>query len=70
MQIFCSLPVEDDVTRFMKAIQSLLDEKDASKIKALAQRLSPFRIDLQQKDVFGTVTVEPTLIFEDNQPTQ
>lgn len=58
---------EGYAARFVKAMQSLLDERDASKIDTLAQRLSPFRIDLQHKHVLDTLTVEPTLVFEESQ---
>lgn len=53
--------------RFVKAMQSLLDERDASKIDTLVQRLSPFRIDLLHKHVLNTLTIEPTLVFEEHQ---
>ncbi len=66
-QSFHGMTTEGYAARFIKAMQSLLDERDASKIDTLAQRLSPFRIDLQHKHVLDTLTIEPTLVFEENQ---
>lgn len=58
---------DGDATCFVSAMRSLLDEGDSSKISTLAQRLSPFRIELQHKNIPDNITVAPILVFEENQ---
>ncbi|KID61221.1 hypothetical protein MBR_10253, partial [Metarhizium brunneum ARSEF 3297] len=59
-----STPILDDISLFVDAIKSLLDESDITTISMLAKRLSPFRIHPEQVVVGNTVSVKPVLVLE------
>lgn len=59
-----STSILDDISLFVDAIKSLLDESDITTISMLAKRLSPFRIHPEQVVVGNTVSVKPVLVLE------
>nr|A0A0M4LAF6.1 RecName: Full=Aurovertin biosynthesis cluster transcription factor aurF; AltName: Full=Aurovertin biosynthesis cluster protein F [Calcarisporium arbuscula]ALD83632.1 putative transcriptional factor [Calcarisporium arbuscula] len=54
--------------RFVDAIKSLLDESDITTLVALANRLSPFRVDYRRVVVGDALSVKPILVLEHEQP--
>ncbi|KAG5987041.1 hypothetical protein E4U43_005259 [Claviceps pusilla] len=59
-------PLHHNVRLLRDAVKSLLDADDATSLTILANRLAPFRIDMEEKLIGEALFLQPVLILEDN----
>lgn len=59
-------PIPYNVRLLRDAVRFLLDADDAASLTILANRLAPFRIDMEEKLIGETPFLQPVLVLEDN----